>query len=301
MLIVCIPSQCDESGPPCRACVALDIPCTFDRPSRRRGPPNRHAEAMKRRKVESQTEAAPTSPNNVAATLASLSHAVLNAESICPISTLELLVDDFFTYIHPLAPFPHEPSFRAAFSCREDLKNPSFLALLASMVGALVASFPRRPRLHLKAQHREHLFPSSLSLVERCHKVAVEARGAGYLDKELSIYDAVTSYFLGLAAAYTFQYRQCRLYLGEALNITRSIDSYKVREPGPSDMGNQSASFTGVDSGYNTQAQPIDYIQQEIGKRVFWIILIGIRYYNSCVTYSLTDNIQITPTARSID
>ena len=255
--------------------MALDIPCTFERPSRRRGPPNRHAEAMKKRKVESSAETSPTSPNNVAATLASLSHAVLNAESICPLSILELLVDDFFTYIHPLAPFPHEPSFRTAFSSREDLKNPSFLALLASMVGALVASFPRRPRLHLITQHREHLFPSSMSLVERCHKVAVEARGAGYLDKELSIYDAVTSYFLGLAAAYTFQYRQCRLYFGEALNIVRSTGAFKIRDEEPSSGASQPISFGG---GYGTQENPVDYIQQEISRRVFWIILIGIRY-----------------------
>lgn len=147
------------------------------------------------------------------------------------------------------------------------------------MVGALVASFPRRPRLHLKAKHREHLFPSSMSLVERCHKVAVEARGAGYLDKDLSIYDAVTSYFLGLAAAYTFQYRQCRLYFGEALNIARSTGAHKIRESGSSSAANQSAPFGGNGGSYETQSEPVDYIQQEIGKRVFWIILIGIRYY----------------------
>lgn len=262
--------------------MALEIPCTFERPSRRRGPPNKHAEALKKRKLESPM-ASPTSPNNVAATLASLSHAVLNAESICPLSVLELLVDDFFTYIHPLAPFPHEPSFRAAFSSREDLKNPSFLALLASMVGALVASFPRRPRLHLKAQHREHLFPSSMSLVERCHKVAVEARGAGYLDKELTIYDAVTSYFLGLAAAYTFQYRQCRLYLGESLNIARSTGAYRAKESRSSGTG-QSGTFE-ESSGYEAQSQPVDYIQQEIGRRVFWIILLGVRYVYFSQTY----------------
>ena len=243
---------------------------------------------MKKRKLESSTETSPTSPNNVAATLASLSHAVLNAESICPLSVLELLVDDFFTYIHPLAPFPHEPSFRAAFSSREDLKNPSFLALLASMVGALVASFPRRPRLHLKAQHREHLFPSSMSLVERCHKVAVEARGAGYLDKELSIYDAVTSYFLGLAGAYTFQYRQCRLYLGEALNIARSTGALTIRDTGPS-VASQPVSF-GEGGGFGTQALSVDYIQQEISRRVFWIILIGIRYFTPFNFFPFTDD-----------
>jgi hypothetical protein len=202
---------------------------------------------------------------------------VLNAESICPFSTLELLVDDFFTYIHPLAPFPHEPSFRAAFKHREDLNNPSFLALLASMVGVLVASFPRKPRLHLKAQHREHLFPNSLNLVERCHKVAVEARGAGYLDKELSVYDAATSYFLGLAAAYTFQWRQTRLYFGETLNIVRVLGAHKQKDPGLLPVGGLPATFGAESGGYEGQPQPVDFIRQEIGRRVFWIMVVGVR------------------------
>src|SRR6202012_340525 len=115
-----------------------------------------------------------------AATLASFSsHAVLSAESICPINTLELLIDDFFTYIHPLCPFPHEPSFREAWERREDLSNNSFLALLASMMAALVASFPRKPRLHLKAQKKEKQFPNHMALVNRCQKVCTTARGAG--------------------------------------------------------------------------------------------------------------------------
>lgn len=258
--------QCDEEGPPCRACAALEIPCTFERPSRRRGPPNRHAESIKRRRLEEGSPSrqfatsSPTSPSNVAATLASFSsHAVLSAESICPFSILELLVDDFFTYIHPLAPFPHEPSFRAAFKQREDLSNPSFLALLASMVGMLVASFPRKPIMHLKAQHQEKLFPNSISLVERCHKVAVEARGAGYLDRDLTVYDAVTSYFLGLAGAYTINWHQCRLYFGETFTISRAVGVQRANE------------------NAKTGDNKVDYIKQEIGRRIFWVMVVGVR------------------------
>lgn len=221
----------------------------------------------------------PTSPRNVAATLASFSsHAVLSAESICPINTLELLIDDFFTYIHPLCPFPHEPSFRAAFKHREDLHNPSFLSLLASMVGVLVASFPRRPRLHLKAQHREHMFPNFINLVERCHKVAVEARGAGYLDKELSVYDAVTSYFLGLAAAYTLQWKQCRLYFGETLSIIRVLGAHKIKDAGFLRVGALPVTFGADSGGFDGQPQPVDYIRQEIGRRVFWVMFVGVRF-----------------------
>ncbi|TVY44135.1 putative transcriptional regulatory protein [Lachnellula occidentalis] len=274
--------KCDEAGPPCKACAALDIPCTFDRPSRRRGPPNRHAEAIKKRRLDSPsmtggTFSSPTSPNNVAATLASFSsHAVLNAESICPFSTLELLVDDYFTYIHPLVPFPHEPSFRAAFKAREDLNNPPFLSLLAAMIGSLVASFPRNPRIHLKAQHRENLFPNSISLIERCHKVAVESRGAGYLDKQLNVYDAATSYLLGLSHAYTLKWKSCRLYFGETLTILRVVGAHKVQEN--LSIGALPLAYgAGPENGFEELPQTVDYVKQEIGRRIFWIMFLAVR------------------------
>lgn len=212
----------------------------------------------------------------MAATLAHFaSSATLNAEAICPIQTLELLVDDFFTYIHPVCPFPHEPSFRAAFKDREDARNPNFLALLAAMVGVLVASFPRKPRLHLKAQGLQHLFPSSLSLVERCHKVATAARGPGYLDNELSVYDAATSYFLGLAAAYTFQWKSTRLYFGETLTIIRVLGAHKLDAP-PRGAGADMAGAYGPNGQAFEASAPVDYIRQEIGRRVFWVMFVGI-------------------------
>lgn len=201
------------------------------------------------------------------------------AEAICPYDILKLLVDDFFVYIHPLAPFPHEPSFRNAFQHREDLTNPSFLALLASMIGALVASFPRRPRIHLKNQHRQNMFPSSKDLVDRCHTIAVRARGLGFLNNDLTVYDAITSYFLGLASAYIFKWRTCRLYFGETLTIMRVIGAHKVEGPSYIGGGNIPSNF-GVNGGqfYNqAQSGGKDFIQQEMGRRLFWIMFAGVR------------------------
>lgn len=186
---------------------------------------------------------------------------------------LLLLVDDYFTYIHPLIPIPHEPSFREALQGREDLTNLTFLALLASMIGAVVASFPRKPRLHLKSQHKENMFPNSMSLVERCHRIAVEARGPGYLFKDLSVYDAVISYLQGLTAAYTFNLRQANLYFGECLNISRSLDlhsPYSSRAP-----TEPLAPHMGVPPGASDAK--IDYITQEMGRRLFWVIFVSVR------------------------
>ncbi|GIZ48809.1 hypothetical protein CKM354_001185600 [Cercospora kikuchii] len=279
--------KCDETGPPCRACAALDIPCTFDRPSRRRGPPNRHAEAIKRRRLEEQANAStpgsgissPASPTNAAHALVGLSSSPLSAESICPVETLDLLIDDFFTYIHPLCPFPHEPSFREAWKRREDLTNKSFLALLASMIGALVASFPRKPRLHLKAQKRENMFPNHMSLVQRCQKVCAAARGPGYLESDnLNVYDAATSYFLALTGVYTFRWRLGRLYFGECLTILRTLGLHKAKAQSYAQLGSLPAAMgsrtNGIDHG---SEKSVDNITLEMGRRIFWTMFVSVK------------------------
>jgi hypothetical protein len=71
----------------------------------------------------------------------------LSEESSMFLPTLQRLVNDCFSFIHPLIPIPHEPSFRAAFIQRENITDQRFLALLVAMVGTLVASFPRWLRM----------------------------------------------------------------------------------------------------------------------------------------------------------
>jgi hypothetical protein len=272
--------QCDESGPPCKACVSLEIPCTFNRPSRRRGPPNRHAEAIKKRKIgdTESTESSPQSFTHAAHTLQSSHPAQLSAEEICALPTLNALIDDFFTYIHPLCPFPHEPSFRDAWAQREDLSNPSFLALLASMIAALVSSFPRKPRLHLTTQTRRE-YPSHLALVDKCWEVCARARGPGYLDRpSLNVYDACTSYFLGLAGAYVFKWRQLRLYLAESLTIIRSLGLHKSEAQGYTHLGGVPSAWGSNGPSYDgSRDSKVDYVTEETGRRVFWTVFVGAR------------------------
>lgn len=197
----------------------------------------------------------------------------MSAESICPIETLNLLINDFFTYIHPLCPFPHEPTFREAWKRREDLSNKSFLALLASMIGALVASFPRKPRQHLKAQGKEQMFPNHMSLVHRCQSICSLARGPGYLESEnLNVYDAATSYFLALMGVYTFRWRQGRLYFGECLTILRTLGLHK------GDNAQAHNLPTAVGSRIGGQDQPpMDNITRQIGYRIFWTMFVSVR------------------------
>ena len=199
---------------------------------------------------------------------------MLSAEAICPLPILLLLVDDYFTYIHPLIPVPHEPSFRESLCRREDLNNPKFLGLLAAMIGSLVASFPRKPRQHLKAQNRENLFPNSLSLVDRCHSVAIEARGPGYLDHHLDVYDVITSYFLALIAAYTFRWTRSKNYFGECITILKVIGVHRSHSYSTGYVNDR---LSPVNVRECVQDRHVDCIRQEMRKRTFWVVFVSVK------------------------
>ncbi|EGX96511.1 Fungal transcriptional regulatory protein [Cordyceps militaris CM01] len=268
--------KCDDSNIPCRPCRELNVDCTYHRETKRRGPPNKHAEAAKaakkaRHEGEIDGFSASPSPHIAAKTLLTISSdAVLDAESIAPMPVLELLIDDFFTYVHPLAPFPHEPTFRQSFANREDRTRPEFLGLLSSMIGALVASFPRCVREHLKSQHSIHLFPKAVVMVDKCRDIALHTRGARWPIKQpKTLDDAMASYFLGLGAAYTIQFNVARVFLSETLTLIRELGFTRPKHQGEQpNFGHES---------YGNEPLPFNHIKDQIGKRIFWCLLLGNR------------------------
>lgn len=275
--------KCDDSNIPCRPCRELGVECTYNRETKRRGPPNKHAEAAKAAKRARMEPGVPAvvpapvfpmspSPQTVAKTLLNISTEtpIMDAEAIAPMPVLELLVDDFFTYIHPLAPFPHEPTFRQSFANREDRTKPEFLGLLSSMICALVASFPRSVREHLKAQHSTHLFPRAIVMVEKCREIALLTRGAKWqLKQPKTLDDAATSYFLGLASGYTHQWNASCHFLAETLTLIRELGFNRPKHPGDlPTFGNDNCS---------PDPLPFNHVKDQIGKRIFWCLLLGVR------------------------
>jgi hypothetical protein len=144
-----------------------------------------------------------------------LSH--LSFDVIAPFEIIDRLMNVFTTYIYPLYPFPHENLFLDKLHNLLDPNDQTFLALVASMAGMVAVTYPRLARVILL----EEVVDGDLtSFVDRCVKVAADARGTLYLTRvDLNVNDAATSFFLGMIGARLNRWGQFRLYMTECLGI----------------------------------------------------------------------------------
>ena len=219
----------------------------------------------------------PSSPTNTYAARALTAFAQqprFSAESICPIHVIHKLVDDYFIFIHPVIPLPHEASFRRDLETRQDTLQPRFLALLASMIACMTATFPRQPRQHLKANGLENPFPNSMSFIDRCQAVATEALGLATHNRQYTVDDAIICYLQGLTNIYIFQSEPAIMYFKDCLSIVTSINEQQKK--GSNGMqGTVSASNGEPPSG--PQHQPQDPIAQEFLRRMFWNLFVTVK------------------------
>lgn len=260
--------KCDAAQP-CRSCRDLGVDCTFQYISRRRGPTSKYAgmsaapdaglvaaASTTRDKLPPPVSLPASSPSHPPSfsSLASLP-SPWPTDAIAPMPVLALLVDDYFTYIYPLVPFPHEPTFRRRFGNEAERRRPDFVALVAAMVSSLAACFPRSAQGQSLPQTDSGmtLKKRAAHVVACCRDVALTARGTQlYSRRRLTTDDAATSYLLGLAAGYTFDWEICRRFMAETMTFIQEL--------------------LGPDLRIAANA-----VEDQMARRIYWIVFLAVR------------------------
>ena len=151
-----------------------------------------------------------------------------NAAGVAVLGNVDIvtaLLDEYFVYVHPLVPIPHEPSFRAMSTRRADLHDPSFVGLVAAMLEVLTAAYPARVRIRF--QNSSNRFSdagdqsfSALDYAKHCRSMALHGLQSGFQDQRpFSTYDVMINYLLGLACMHEGNVIGSRFYLSDCQKL----------------------------------------------------------------------------------
>lgn len=188
--------KCDPTRIPCAQCAEHKIPCEFTAPTKKRGPPNAYIEALRQKRVAAglsaelsleSTQPAPAPygifrpPND------------RGLEELTSPPILNLMFDDFFQYVYPIAPIIVESAFRRVLSTAA-LHNNDFFALASSILGCTLAC--------LRSSESQY---GGLT-VEHTYQFAIARLGVNYRDR-MSLEIAATLEYLSLASAYAHPIR----------------------------------------------------------------------------------------------
>ncbi|KAH7401261.1 hypothetical protein BKA66DRAFT_436419 [Pyrenochaeta sp. MPI-SDFR-AT-0127] len=124
-------------GSRCSTCADLDIDCTNVQPRKKRGPKNQYVRALKAQLDGDMVGEKSTEQWGL--------------ELIAPLAIIHQIINDWFDWIHPVAPILHRGLFfqrLAGLQQPSDGNNPSLLLLVVSVCAATVASLRRRRYLY---------------------------------------------------------------------------------------------------------------------------------------------------------
>jgi|TARA_R110002003_G_scaffold122_10_gene11105 hypothetical protein len=153
-------------------CKELGIDCTTERPRKKRGPKNRYVQALR---AQLDGEIVPGEPG----------HGQHDLDLIAPLDTLHRIIDDWFDWIHPVAPVLHRGLFMERMDGRQNSerdRSTNFLLLVASICAATVASLRRR-------RHNYGMVTVELCLELAEHHKLWSSSSSITLDRALTLYN----------------------------------------------------------------------------------------------------------------
>ena len=177
------------------------------------------------------------------------------------------MVYDFFTYVYPIFPFPHEHLVMDRLRKREDAHNRSFCALIAALLASLATVFPRVAQVALSELEQNGNVIATDVFIGRCMLVCEQTRGV--LNSGRDVDDAATAFFLGVVSYGRRQMRLVDMHMGEVLSILR---------------------YLGVeDGGLLADGAPADHVTGELCRRLYWAVYDLDRYMTLSCLYKKHD------------
>ncbi|KAF5534802.1 beta-glucosidase [Fusarium napiforme] len=169
---------------------------------------------------------------------------------LLPRDLIHFILNDYLVHVYPLIPVIHRPSFKIDLERNNDLHDESFLILIVSLCALTVSILPSR--LQIYQDFSSPLpFRTRTEMVNHCHKFCQSFRDASYFDT-VSHDNWASSFLLGIAFHQAGNTNQWRMLEVEAMQLLRLLEVHRV------------LSYAGLDA-----------IEIQLRKKAFWLMFYG--------------------------
>ncbi|KAM5522692.1 glycosyl hydrolase family 3 N terminal domain-containing protein [Fusarium oxysporum f. sp. phaseoli] len=252
----------------CDNCKKSNSQCTFQLPSKARGPKRKTEYRLNVSGsvlseadlgLEAQSPTSPQSFSNPGSSIISLAEpSVSPASCILPYATdilfprdlVRFILNDYVTYIYPLIPVIHRPSFETDLDVNRDLHDDDFLTLIVSLCAVTVGLLPSR--LQTYREFSSPLpFHTRSEMANCCYKLNQSFRDTTYFDT-VSHQKWASSFLLGVTFHQTGNNNLWRMFEVESMQLLRLLEVQHI------------SSYAGLDA-----------IEVQLRKKAFWLMFYG--------------------------
>lgn len=247
-----------KPGTRCRNCTKADSQCTFLLPSKARGPKTRrnlHHNAA-------QHSVSPENSLNLDSDLVnqlspfttesspSIGITAYATDILFPRELVRFILGDYVTYVYPLIPVIHQPTFQLDFDSDRDMHDVDFLALIISLCAVTVSLLPSRFKTY-RSFSSPLPFETRTEMADQCYKLNQSFRDTTYFDT-VSHQKWASTFLLGVAFHQTVNNNLWRMLEVESMQLLRLLEVQHL------------SSYSGLDA-----------VEIQLRKKAFWLMFYG--------------------------
>lgn len=159
------------------------------------------------------------------------------------------MAEDYLTYIYPLIPVIHRPSFCFALNEDQDSDDDDFLGLIIAICAIVIALLPSKYERYRSLDSSMAI--SRAEVLDRCYDGLIALRGPDFFEK-IGFSKWAASYLMAIAFFQVGKHNRARMIEVESMQLGRLLDLHRTDE-----------------------YQELDFIEKQLRRKGFWLLFYG--------------------------
>lgn len=174
-------------------------------------------------------------------------------DGLCSRVLITKILQDYLTYLYPLIPVVHRPSFRHDLLQDRDTRDDVFLGLILALCATVLGVMPSRFEGYRVVDPLLR-YRSRAEMINRCYDMAMALRGPTYFD-EINFQKFAIAYLLNITFFQLGEQNRSRMLECEGMQLGRLLNLHKIS----------------ADDSLNC-------IEIQLRKKGFWLLFYGYVY-----------------------